>query len=117
MTTPPPYGFPPTCSSLHPSSSSGSSCQNRNAPRTPTPPPRVRHTDDHGVVHVRMRLHRAFDFVGEDLLSSGVDANSAAAEHRDRPIGLDGREVARHRPSLTLDLDERLGGLLRVVVV
>ena len=81
------------------------------------PEPLVRDADDEHVEHVRVRHQRRLDLFGEDLLAAGVDAGVAAAEQRDRAVGLVPREVAGHGVALAVDLDEQPRGLLRVLVV
>src|SRR5205823_14744330 len=75
------------------------------------------HTDDQAVDDRRVQLHGFFDFFGIDLLATGVDDDRPPAEQRDRAVALDAREVAGDRPALPVDHEERLGGLLRVLVV
>src|SRR5581483_1655783 len=77
----------------------------------------VGHAEDQRVEHVRMRLERAFDLFGEDLLATGVHARVAAAEEGYRAVLLDPRPVAGHRVTLPVHLGEHLGGLDRVLVV
>ena len=87
-------------------------------PRRRAAPALVGDADDHRVEHVGVRLQRGLDLFGEDLLAAGVDAHRAAAEQRDRAVGLDRGEVAGHRRSACRrTLDERLRRLLRVLVV
>src|SRR5882724_3723889 len=64
-----------------------------------------------------MRLQRALDLFGVDLLPAGVHARVAAAEQGYRAVFLDPRPVARHRVALAVHRGEHLGGLHRVLVV
>src|SRR5712671_3534118 len=80
-------------------------------------PARVGHTDHRAVEYGGVRLDRGLDLFGEDLLAAGVDRHRAAAEERDASVGLDHGVVARHRVAHAVVDDERLGRLLRVLVV
>src|SRR5580704_6283334 len=77
----------------------------------------VGHAEDQRVEYVGMRLQRAFDLFGKDLLATGVHARVAAAEQGNRAILLDPRPVAGHRVTPAVHLREHLGGLDRVLVV
>src|SRR4051812_24971607 len=83
----------------------------------PLAPPLIRYADNQGVVDRRMRLDRLLDLLGVDLLPAGVDALRAAAQHLHGAVALEHRLVTGQRPSLAVDLDERGGALLRVVVI
>jgi hypothetical protein len=77
----------------------------------------VGHAEDQRVEHVGVRLQRALDLLGEDLLAAGVHARVAAAEKGDRAVLLDPRPITGHRVALAVHLGEHLGGLDRVLVV
>src|SRR6266581_5215944 len=77
----------------------------------------VGHAEDQRVEYVRMRLQRAFDLFGKDLLATGVHARVAAAEQGYRAILLDPRPVAGYRVTPAVHLREHLGGLDRVLVI
>ena len=55
----------------------------------PLAPALVGHADDDRVEHGGVGLERLLDLLGVDLLAAGVDADRAAAEQRDRAVGLD----------------------------
>src|SRR6201997_5027518 len=77
----------------------------------------VGHADDKRVEHVGMRLQRALDLFGVDLLAAGVHARVAPAEHGYRAVFLYPGPVAGHRVAPAVHLGEHLGGLDRVLVV
>ena len=84
----------------------------------PLAPALVGHADDDGVEHGRVRLERGLDLLGEDLLAAGVDALRAAAEQRDRAVGLVDRHVAGQRVAHAARAGDEGGGrLLGVLVV
>src|SRR5205807_8886590 len=83
------------------------------------PPALVGDADDHGVVHVGVRLHCGLDLLGEDLLAARVDAGRAASQDDDRPVRVDPGKVTedgvpdavddrerRRRPELVLVVAE-----------
>ncbi len=94
--------------------------------RNPTTGPELNQSDDafaktnigdadhDGIRNVRVVLQRGLHFVGEDLLSAGVDAQRAAAEHDNGPITLNRRKISRESPTLTATLDERRRGFGRI---
>ena len=57
------------------------------------------------------------NLLGENLLAAGVDHLRAAAQEAQGAVGVDGGEVAGHRPAPALERREGLGRLLRVLVV
>ena len=73
--------------------------------------------DGDGIEHVGMGLHRLLDLFGKHLLAAGVDALRSAAEQGDPAVGVDRGEVAGARVALAVDLEERAGALLGVLVV
>ncbi len=77
----------------------------------------VGNADDDRVEDVGVTLEYRLDLLGEHLFAARVDALRSAPEHRDRAIVFDDRAVARYRPTNTVHLGERRGGLLRVLVV
>ena len=77
----------------------------------------VGNADRDGVEHVGVGLHRFLDLFGEHLLAAGVDALRSAPEQRDAAVVVDGGEVAGARVALAVDLEERAGRLLGVLVV
>ena len=64
-----------------------------------------------------MRLQGLFDFLGENLFATGVDAIGTAPEHGDGIIVFQAGLVTGEQPGLALHLDKGFGGFLRVVVV
>ena len=69
-------------------------------------PARVRHTDDRGVVDVRVRLDGGLDLLREDLLTPGVDRDRSPPEQADRTVLLQQGQVACHHVPRSADLDE-----------
>src|SRR5690606_32503978 len=80
-------------------------------------PARIGDAHDERVDDLRVLLERLLDLFGEDLLTARVDALRAAAHEGDAAVGLDGGEVAREDPALSVRLDEALGRLLRILEV
>ena len=60
-------------------------------------PARVAHAHHDHVEHLRVRLERGLDLLGEDLLAARVDADRAPAQQGDGAVGLDRREVTGDR--------------------
>src|SRR5205823_6295026 len=77
----------------------------------------VGNADDDGVADRRVLLEDLLDLLGEHLLAARVDAHRAAPEHAYGAVGLHRGEVAGDRVAGAVDLAERTGRLLGILVV